>query len=60
MYFNQHQRPPIASKENHKMSKLMLELQGKLVVFVVEIASKARQTVAYVRIFCWLNKYRQK
>jgi len=37
MYFNQHQRLPIESKENHKMSKLMLELQRKLVVFVVEI-----------------------
>ena len=60
MYFNQHQRLPIESKANHKTSKLMLELQRKLVVFVVEIASKARQTVAYVRIFCWLNKYRQK
>jgi len=36
-YFNQHQRLSIESKENHKMSKLMLELQRKLIVFVVEI-----------------------
>jgi len=39
-YFNQHQSLPMESKGNHKMSKLMLEVQRKLVVFVVEIASK--------------------
>lgn len=60
MYFNQLQSLPMENKGNHKMSRLMLELQRNLVVFVVEIASKARQTVAYVRIFCFLNKYRQK
>lgn len=40
MYFNQHQSLPMESKGNHKTSKLMLELQRKMVVFVVEIASK--------------------
>jgi len=38
-YFNQHQSLPMESKGNHKISKLMLELQ-QLVVIVVEITSK--------------------
>ena len=60
IYFNQHQSLPAESKGNHKMSKLMQELQRNVVVFVVEIATKARQTIARARIFCWLDKYRQK